>query len=236
MKKKTAVIAGIIILVVIIALSSVLISVHRDRKTAEALAASTEAVIVSSDKSVFPGFIYNSDSINSDSLVGEKEAKLPEFEAKTLPELEALSGDVIRGRVKALSYTFIRGEAWTQADIEVTGVFKGGLSEGFVISVYFPGGYASVEDYNKFYGENNPGGANEYYIISSGKAPVPFIEDDVLLFLNPADEASAVPKGAYVLSWGEYSVFSVYDEGKGMSRGSENFDMDEIMALFPHND
>lgn len=232
MKKKTAVIAAISVFLVLVILSSVLIKVNRDKRHAEVLEAAMDAVIISSDKTVFPDFIYNSDSIHTDTVVGEKLVNIEPIEKPSLQELSQLSDSVVRGHVVSLSYTFIDGIAWTQADINISEVLKGGLVSGNFISVYFPGGFVSVEDYNEFSGENNPGGQNKYYSFKAGSAPIPGYNDELLLFISPSDGKYLLPEGSYSLSCAEHSVFNVQDGGKHLMQGKSSIDYETVKKLF----
>ena len=231
MKKKSALIAAVAALTVLIILSSVLIKVNRDRRYAEALEASVDAVVISSDKTVFPGFIYNTDSISYDSIIGEKRMGSYPGPKPGLKELRDGSSDVVRGTVVSLSYTFIDGLAYTQVDLCLDEVLKGSLEKDYYISVYFPGGYASVEDYNEFYGEDKPGGANKYYHFVSGPSRLPYQDDELLLFISPAAD-SLLPGGAYELSFGEYSVYNVLEEGTLLMQNENYMDYSKMQAIF----
>ena len=202
---------------------------NRQQRRAEAISAGKQAVIVSHDKTVLPDFVYNSDSIAEDSIRGEKQQRpIPESSAD-IEEMAQQAELIVRGSVSFLSYTFMDGLAYTMADVTVTEVLKGSLQQGDIISVYYPGGYASVNDYSEFMGEKVTGGG--YYRVKAGNVPEPEMGRDAVFFLSEPAAGSPVPKGAYSLHFGERSVLPFDEQGRSLSPGEDKLSFEELLEI-----
>ena len=235
MKKKNWITLGIAAaLVLVLILTFFLVKQNRARRLAEAIDAGQQAVIVSHDKTVFPDFVYNSDAISEDSIAGEKKQKSIPVSSAAIDEEAKLAGVIVRGSISSLSYTFIDGNAYTLADVTVTEVLKGNLVQGDIISVYYPGGYASVNDYNEFHGDKAEGSG--YYRVSAGNVPEPVLEQDAVFFLTSPETGSAVPDGAFVPGFGKNSVLPFDGDGKSVKFGEERLVYDELkeFIVFPN--
>ena len=105
---------------------------------------------------------------------------------------------VVLGTVIDTFYTFIDGSAWTQANIRVDEVSRGKLSEGEVISVFFPEGYALVDDYVAFYSLPSSGfpGVDFIEFIVNDR-PHPQSGDNAVFCLQRLPASSPLPDGAY---------------------------------------
>ena len=210
MKKKTAYIAVIILLLLLC--TGFLIKSGADKRQQEAIEAGQAATIVSHDKTVLPGFIYNIDSISMDSIVGQKHCSFSYPEQESLKAVAEMSSQLVHGRITNLSFTFMDGQAWTVADLQITASYKGELKKDDVISLYYPGGYVSVSDYNSYHHIKSGGGENEFYQSFPDSSPLPCLMDEGLFFLSDDNSAYSLPEGTYFLSCGNSSICSYADE------------------------
>lgn len=149
------------------------------------------AITFTQDNTVLPEFIYNS-SVIADSSV----YTIRSWDNNFLQEDEA--DCVVLGTVIDTFYTFIDGSAWTQANIRVDEVSRGKLSEGDVISVYFPDGYALVDDYVAFYSLPDSGFPGVDFIeFTVNDRPHPQPGDNDVFCLEKLSASSPLPDGAY---------------------------------------
>lgn len=146
-----------------------------------------------SDKTVLPEFTYNPETIESGTVL-----EMVSFHGD-VPEFDPVGLDAdacIQGRVQNIYYTFSGGTAWTQADIYVIRCLSGNLSRGDTVSVYFPGGYVSGEDYSAYYGgESAWSGCFLFFPPETGKLPLP--GDESIYYLAQRGKNSSLPVGAY---------------------------------------
>lgn len=189
------------------------------------------AVIVSHDKTVYPSFVYNFDSISSETLIGEKHYSFKSLEQDDLKMLADSASDIIRGRIVNTSYTFIDGHAWTLAEIQVLSSFKGELVKDDVISVFYPGGYVSAHDYNSVYDRKTPGSENEFYQVIADGSPSPFLLEEELFFLSSDVAGLSLPSGGYVLSSGNSSVVTTNDDGSKFYWQGETLTADRLLEI-----
>ena len=145
------------------------------------------------DKTVLPEFTYNPETIESGTVL-----EMVSFHGN-VPEFEPVASEAdacILGRVQNIYYTFSGGAAWTQADIYVMRCISGNLSRGDTVSVYFPGGYVSGEDYSAYYGgESAWSGCFLFFPPDVGELPQP--GDEATYHLAQRGEDSPLPAGAY---------------------------------------
>ena len=144
-------------------------------------------------RTVLPDFIYNSSAINSAVI----------YTVKTVDDRYQDPADAdaeLLCTVIDVYYTFISGAAWTQADVRVDEVLRGRLSEGDMISVYTPGGYASMEDYTAAHGVGmySDSGAGFIEFTVNGR-PHPHPGDNGILHVDRLPGGSPLPDGAYLL-------------------------------------
>ncbi len=154
--------------------------------------ANSATVTFTQDKTVLPDFIYNSSTI-ADSSIYTMYSEDSNFS-------QADDADcVVLGTVIETFYTFAGGSAWTQANVRVAEVTRGRLSEGEIISVYFPGGYASMDDYVTAHGAGKYSSSGAQYlefIINSEPHPQP--GDNAMFCLDKLTNISPLPDGAYM--------------------------------------
>lgn len=144
-------------------------------------------------RTVLPDFIYNSSAINSAAI----------YIVRTVDDDYQDPADAdaaLLCTVIDVYYTFISGSAWTQADVRVDEVMRGRLSEGDVISVYAPGGYASVDDYTAAHGEGMYSGSGADFIeFTVNGRPHPRPGDNGVVYIDRLPGGSPLPDGAYIL-------------------------------------
>lgn len=163
--------------------------------------ASTHGTGSSGDMTVLPEFAYNVEAIESGTVL-----EMVSFRgsAPVYDPLERPAEACIEGTVKNIYYTFLGGEAWTQADIQVSRSISGSLSRGCTVSVYFSGGFVSAEDYSLYYGgESAWQDCFLYFPPSSGTLPQE--GDKGTYYISRADKSSPLPPGAFELAPAEPS-------------------------------
>ena len=145
------------------------------------------------DLTVLPEFVYNPESISTGTVL-----ELVSFQgAGPEPESQLKEADtVIQGSIRNIYYTFIDGQAWTQADINVLKSIEGGLVRGNTVSVYYPGGYVSAEDYSAYYGGRTIWEGSFLYF-EPNELPLPKEGESGTYYLIKADKNSPIPIGAY---------------------------------------
>ncbi len=227
MKNKRANLIIIAILIVLLLIGSIYIFKSHSSKMAALELAGVEAVVVSHDKSMFPQFIYNANAINSSSVIGEKEHEMSIHNIADIKETAEKSQNIVRGKITGLCYTFSDGIAYTVAEVHVSDSLKGSLMPEDIISLYYVGGFAEVQDYNEFYGISG-GEQNKYYKFTVPGYPAPEIGQDRLFFLSASSEDFAVPEGGFCLTSGQSSVFSPSDDGESFTGNGETYSLDEI--------
>lgn len=168
----------------------------------------TASVSFTRDKTVLPDFIYNS------SIIAESPVYTIRLTDDGLDD-EKDADYVVLGTVIETFYTFIDGRAWTQANIRIDEITRGRLSEGQIISVYMPGGYASAEDYIASQGQVEKAAAYASYFefIINGE-PHPQPGDNAVFCLDKLPSGSSLPKGAYL------RLNVVIDEGLDPEEGA----------------
>lgn len=210
------------VLIVILLTVGIHIAGMHSKRMVSLREAGVEAVVVSHDKSVYPDFIYNSCAINNDSISGEKEHKIPLSHTADMEELAKLSTDIVTGRITGLCYTFINGTAYTVADLHISSSFKGSLVSDDIVSLYFLGGYASVQDYNSFYGIQD-GDPNKFYKFTVKGYPVPALEQDMLFFMSSNSVQQDIPKNVYSLTSPANSVYTPSSDGESYTGNGKRF-------------
>lgn len=230
MKKNWAKISILAGLIVILLLGGIYINGRYSKRRAAIAHASVEAVVVSHDKSVYPGFIYNSCAINSENLCGEKEHEIPSSAVTDMKKLADISTDIVRGKITGVCYTFINGIAYTVADLHIEDSLKGSLVSDDIVSLYFLGGYASVQDYNSFY-EIKGGEPNKFYKFTAKGYSVPQVGQDMLFFMSANTDNRDIPKNGYSLSSGADSVFSASAEGESFTGNGKSFTCEFLKEL-----
>ena len=149
------------------------------------------AVSFTHDKTALPDFVYNASALTAAQVYAIRSVD----EHYIAPEDTDLS---FLGTVGDIYYTFIAGEAWTQSDVRVDEVRRGKLSEGDIISVYSPGGFASMEDYEAAHGKGKYSESGAGYIeFLVNERPHPQFGDNRVFFVNKLPSDSPLPKGAY---------------------------------------
>ncbi len=228
MKKKTVLIS--VISIILVLLTFLFIKGMYNKRQQEAIAAGKPAVIVSHDKTVLPDFIYNIDSISSETVVGEKHYDFDFSEQNNLNSVIERSSDIVYGRINSLSYTFINGMAWTVTELQVLNTYKGDLCDNDVISLYYPGGFMSVYDYNAHYESGKPGSDSEFYRSYITDAPIPFITEEELFFISDDTADYSLPDGSYILSSGNSSICSFITDDEVLWLG-RNMDSESVLKL-----
>lgn len=61
------------------------------------------------------------------------------------------SDALVKGKVLAVQYEAIEGNAWTKILLHIDDVFKGEVKKGENIEIYYSGGYISLDDHIKYY-------------------------------------------------------------------------------------
>lgn len=222
MREKTAVCTGIIFILALMLVSCAF--AHTEARADDYMG--EPAVILSHDKTALPEFIYNFDALDESLILGEKRLSSGRSFPTDLPSVSRASSFVLSGRIYGVYYTFIDGAAWTQADIFVSECLRGSVQGGDIVSVYFPGGYVSTEDFEAFYGESGGSEAEFYRLVTDG-VPLPQQGDSLLLFLTRPDGA-ALPEGAYTLSCGKYSIFSLSPDGCMLNRNGQHYETQRL--------
>lgn len=150
------------------------------------------AITFTHDKTVLPDFIYNSAIIN-DSTVYTINAADSEYAEEDDADC------VILGTVIETFFTFADGAVWTQANVRVDEVTRGKLSEGEIISVYIPGGYASMDDYVAAHGAGKYSSSGAQYLeLIINDEPHPQPGDNAMFYLDKLSNGSPLPDGAYM--------------------------------------
>lgn len=145
------------------------------------------------DRTVLPEFSYNPETIESGTILEmvSFHGSVPEFDPA------ARKADAcIEGRVENIYYTFSGGTAWTQADIYVTRCVSGSLSRGDIVSVYFPGGYVSAEDYSAYFGSVS-GWSDCFLFFPPDVGELPLPGQEATYYLAQRSKDSSLPVGAY---------------------------------------
>lgn len=188
MKKTILYILAILLLSVV---AVTLFAVFDNSDAYSPAASDSAAISFTHDKTVLPDFIYNS-TIIADSSIYTMRSENIGFSQEDDADC------IVLGTVIDTFYTFIEGSAWTQANIRVDEVSKGKLSEGDVVSVYFPEGYVSADDYAAFYSLS----ASSFlgvdfieYIVND--RPHPQVGDNAVFCLSSLPASSPLPNGAY---------------------------------------
>lgn len=228
--KKWAKLSLIAVLTALLLFCGIYINIRHNNRMAAIELASVEAVVVSHDKSVFPEFIYNAGAINNESIYGEKEHNFTLSHIADLKDLTEFSTDIVRGQITGLSYTFINGVAYTVADLHISHSLKGSLVPDDVVSLYYLGGYAAVQDYNNFY-DIEGGEQNKYYKFTVTGYPVPEIGQDMLFFLSQRCDKFTIPDGAFCLSSGGNSVYTLSENGEAFTGNGKSFSYEYIEGL-----
>lgn len=229
MREKAAVCTGIwFILTAMLILALVPVNAsawHSDERGAP-------AIVLSHDKTALPDFVYNLNSASEPYVLGEIHISAGSCSPENIPHLSRNSSAIVRGKLSDIYYTFIDGLAWTQANICISESLKGTLAVGDIISVYFPGGYASATDYEACYGEGSAAENSRgfYRFVAEGISP-PEPGDEALFFLSEAAPGSGLPEGAYELSCERYAYLSFCENGSALCLGSDRFSYTELKLL-----
>lgn len=120
------------------------------------------------------------------------------------PNLVKNSDSVIKGKVSSVGYKAIDGNAWTVISFKVDDVFKGSISKGETIDVYYIGGYIDLNDHIKYYNDAEKfSNLSEKEInntvlqeIVDGEEFIRENEKLILCIVKTSDE-SPLPKGSY---------------------------------------
>lgn len=120
------------------------------------------------------------------------------------PNLVKNSDSVIKGKVSSVGYKAIDGNAWTVISFKVDDVFKGSISKGETIDVYYIGGYIDLNDHIKYYNDAEKfSNLSEKEInntvlqeIVDGEEFIRENEELILCIVKTSDE-SPLPKGSY---------------------------------------
>lgn len=120
------------------------------------------------------------------------------------PNLVKNSDSVIKGKVSSVGYKAIDGNAWTVISFKVDDVFKGSISKGDTIDVYYIGGYIDLNDHIKYYNDAEKfSNLSEKEInntvlqeIVDGEEFIRENEELILCIVKTSDE-SPLPKGSY---------------------------------------
>lgn len=107
------------------------------------------------------------------------------------------------GRTEEVIYTDVYGMPYTQENIVLTNVIKGGLNSGDIISVYSEGGYMPLNDFlsmnGSYYFTPPDDDWDNYSVNSLGRnTQLPQEGDTCLLFLE--ETVRRFPEGSYTLS------------------------------------
>lgn len=120
------------------------------------------------------------------------------------PNLVKNSDSVIKGKVSSVGYKAIDGNAWTVISFKVDDVFKGSISKGETIDVYYIGGYIDLNDHIKYYNDAEKfSNLSEKEInntvlqeIVDGEEFIRENEELILCIVKTSDE-SPLPKDSY---------------------------------------
>ena len=187
--KKTIIYILAILLLSVAAVT--LFAVHDNSDVYSPSAPDSATVTFTQDRTVLPDFIYNSSVIADSSIYPMRSVDIA-FSREDDADF------VVLGTVIDTFYTFIDGSAWTQANIRVDEVSKGKLSEGDVISVYFPEGYASADDYAAYYSlsASSFSGVDFIEFTVNGRSH-PQAGDNAVFCFERLPVSSSLPDGAY---------------------------------------
>lgn len=184
---------AVLCLCVLLLAAGLLYGIFRPAGASEPVAPGTRS---SGDMTVLPEFTYNVEAIEGGTVL-EMVSFRGSAPVYDVPERPAEA--CIEGTVKNIYYTFLGGEAWTQADIQVSHSISGSLSKGCTVSVYFSGGYISAGDYSDYYGgESAWQDCFLYFPPSSGALPRE--GDKGTYYISRADKSSPLPPGAFELA------------------------------------
>lgn len=186
------------------------------------------------DMTVLPQTVYDQENITKDSIASTVQSLSDVLLAPDLETMIKHSTTIIRGTIMNVSYTFIDGMAWTQANVCVEESLAGSLTKGDIISVYYLGGYVSAKDYIDYYGDAH---FAEEKIKFSEKSFFKFVVDEEkdpdvgesnLYFLTATPEFSPLPRGVYERVCGKYASFSVSSDGETVARSITDVSAEEI--------
>lgn len=181
-----------IVAILLLSVAVVMLFAMTDNTPGQQQEDGTASVSFTRDKTVLPDFIYNS------SIIAESPVYTIHLTDEELDD-EKDADYVVLGTVIETFYTFIDGRAWTQANIRIDEITRGRLSEGQIISVYMPGGYASAEDYIASQGQVKKTAAYaSYFEFIINDEPHPQPGDNAVFCLDKLPSDSSLPEGAYL--------------------------------------
>ncbi len=132
---------------------------------------------------------------------------------------------IVLGKIDKITYTHVNGIPYTQEDITIYNVYKGNkLYENDRISVYIPGGYMPVREYESLNNKeiNAPDDYSVYY--SGGNRTSQTVGTVYIFFLT--DGSSDIPDGAFELTMKtDISMFQARN-GEYISIGNNSLILD----------
>lgn len=171
--------------------------------------------IVEHDYTVYPSAVYNkSDNIiDLSGYFDDTTSQAPTDSVISVDDLISSSDYIILGKVDEIIYTQVNGRPYTQENITVYQVYKGDiLHERDRISIYIPGGYMPVSEFERLNNTEISSYGKDYIYISGGNKNHQNIGDIRMFFIN--DGGKYIPDGAFELTTkNDISIFQ--------ARGSE---------------
>lgn len=175
------------------------------------------------DYTVQPVKVYK----KSDNIIdiSDHECSAPNDNVVSVDMLTNESDYIVFGRIDDIIYTHVNGKPYTQENITVFQVYKGNkLMEYDKISIYIPGGYMPVSDYNSMNDNEISADDGDYIYSSGGNNGIQNIGDMCIFFLT--NGSTYIPNGAFELTMHtDISIFRV--------RGSEYISLGNNSLSFP---
>lgn len=177
------------------------------------------------DYTVYPSKIYNkSDNIiNLSDRLGCNSAA-PNDSVPSVDMLKNSSDYIILGKVDDIIYTQVNGEPYTQENITIYQVYNGDkFREYDKISVYIPGGYMPVSEFENLNNTEISASDNDYIYSDGGNKNHQTIGDIRIFFITYG--SSYMPNGAFELTMKtDISIFQ--------ARGSEYISLGDYNLRF----
>ena len=188
-------------------------------------------VSVGNDYTVHPSKVYyKSDNIIDISHIDSGE--VPSAKNTSVNDLINSSDYIILGKIHNIIYTQINGQPYTQEDIIIYQLFKGGgFQEYDRISIYIPGGYMPVNEYETLNNvEINSNGKSHIYS-SGGNQSHQNIGDICIFFIN--NGSKYIPDGAFEFTTkNDISIFQVNgSEYVSLGNNSLKFNIKSLLNI-----
>ncbi len=176
------------------------------------------------DYTVYPSKVYRKSAniIDLSDCINDNTAQVPNDSIDStfsVDDLINLSDYIIFGKVDDIIYTQVNGKPYTQENITIYQVYKGNkLHEHDKISIYIPGGYMPVSEFESLNNIEISSYGKEYIYSSGGNKNHQTIGDIRIFFIN--DGGKYIPDGAFELTTkNDVSIFQA-SGGKYISSGN----------------